>query len=298
MREYEITFRSLNSENYAKPITALVYEPESLSSQTGAVLFSHGWGGNRFQHADKMAHAVDLHDLICVSVEYRMSGYDFDPVTGLGSYRPYDASFLQTVDVLNGLREVLRHYDGVDRRRIYHYGGSQGGHIALLSAIYAPRTFGAVYATSPLTHISETIHEWTGRDLSSTELVVRDVPALAPAIACPVYLEHGTADETVDCDAHTRALEERLVALGKRVDVRYYPGGGHGLEPVTTRLETFSERIGTVLEESRDAEIGDFEAESTVRIPCGERNLVVDWSREADEVDLLRWEYEDRATCQ
>ena len=290
MRQYEITFRSINSESYAKPITALVYEPDGLSPATGAMLFTHGWGGNRFQHADKMAHAVDLADLVCVSVEYRMSGYDFDPVVGNGAYRPYDASFLQVADVLNGLREVLRLYPSIDRSRIYHYGGSQGGHIALLSTIYAPNSFGAVYAASPLTHISAEILPWTGRDLSDSERAARDVALQAERILCPVFLEHGTADETVACDPHTRALVARLVELGKTVEVRYHEGGGHGLEPVTTRIATFTERVERFLQAARPVERDDFAAETVVRIPCADRTLVVDWSKASDDIELVRWE--------
>jgi hypothetical protein len=46
------------------------------------MLFTHGWGGNRFQHEDKMQGAVDAFDLVCVSVEFRQSGYAF----GCGSF--------------------------------------------------------------------------------------------------------------------------------------------------------------------------------------------------------------------
>jgi len=290
MKQYEITYRSSNSESYAKWITALVYEPDRITPHTGAMLVSHGWGGNRFQHADKMEHAVDCYDLVCVSVEYRMSGFDFDPVRGLGASRPYDASFRQVVDVLNGLREVMRRTPGVDRSRILHYGGSQGGHVALLSAIYAPNTFGGIYAASPNTHMSEKIEEWTGRHLSPAERAARDVALQAEAIDCPVFLEHGTADETVECDPHTRALEARLRALGKTVNARYYEGAGHQLEPVTTRLTTFTERIPDLLRAARTVEQDDFVAGTVVRIPCADRCLVVDWSRDPDDVDLLRWE--------
>ena len=290
MKQHEITYGSANSESYAKPITALVYRPDEPDAGTGAMLFSHGWGGNRFQHADKMAHAVDRYNLVCVSVEYRMSGFDFNPVTGLGASRPYDASFLQVVDVLNGLREVLAHYPGIDRKRIFHYGGSQGGHIALISAVYAPRTFAGVYAASPATHMSEKIRGWTGRDLSPSECAARDATLHADRIGCPVFLEHGTADETVECDLHTRAFEARLRELGKTVDARYHEGGGHQLEPVTTRLASFIERFPHLLRMAREVEKDDFAVGGVVRLACADRALVVDWSLPSDDYSLLRWE--------
>lgn len=290
MNRYEITIESLNSESYAKPITVLVCEPDCMTPRTGAMLYSHGWGGNRFQHDDKIAITADQHDMLCVCVEYRMSGYDFNPVTGEGAYRPYDASFLQVVDVLNGFREVLRHYPTIDRGRLLHYGGSQGGHIALLSSIYAPNTFGAVYAASPVTHISDPILAWTGRDMSAAELAARNAILHADRIECPVLLEHGTADERVDCDAHSRALEARLCELGKPVEARYHPGGLHSLEPATTRMATYTERLDSFLKAARRVEKDDFSAESVIRIPCADRTLVIDWSKPGHDLDLIRWE--------
>ena len=289
MNRYEITFARLNSESYAKPITTLVCEPDEVNAHTGAMLFSHGWGGNRFQHDEKVALTADRHNMVCVSVEYRMSGYDFNPVTGAGAYRPYDASFLQVADVLNGFREVLRHYPSVNRSRMFHYGGSQGGHIALLSAIYAPNTFAAVYAASPLTHISDTIMEWAGRDLSEAERAARNAQLHAERILCPVFLEHGTADERVDCNPHTRALESRLQELGKEVEARYHLGGLHSLEPVTTRLTTYTERIEPFLKSGRQIDEDDFAAKSLVLIPCADRTLMVDWSKATDDLELIRW---------
>ncbi|MCK5843898.1 MAG: hypothetical protein KAG97_04265, partial [Victivallales bacterium] len=107
MKKREITFDSLNSESYSKPVAVFVLIPDQTDSETGAMLFTHGWGGNRFQHQDKMEYTVENSNVIALSVEYRMSGFDFNPLTGHGSYRPYDASFLQVFDVLNGLRVVL-----------------------------------------------------------------------------------------------------------------------------------------------------------------------------------------------
>ena len=239
MRQYEITYFSFNSEYYTKRLTALVIEPDMLGPETGVMLFSHGWGGNRFQHQDKMEYAADTFNLVCLSVEFRQSGFEFDPVKGLGSMVPYDLSFYQLIDVLNGFRQILALKPMVNRQRLFHYGGSQGGHLALLSAIYAPNTFAFVYAASPNTHLGQDMIIETGRSFTASELAVRDVYLHAERIKCPVFIEHGTADDVVPCDEHTRALETKLKALGKPVHVDYYEGGGHALEPITTRLETF-----------------------------------------------------------
>jgi predicted esterase len=290
MRVYDVTFGSLNSEHYAKPVTALVVEPARVGGDSGVLLVSHGWGGNRRDYLPTMEYAASELGLLCLSVEFRGSGYDFDPVTGRGSVRPYDASFYQLFDVLGGLRTVLHLYPAVDRRRIFHYGGSQGGHLALLSAVYAPATFALVYATSAAARFDPVLVSWTGRAFEPWELAARDAIAQAAAIRCPVVLEHGTADATLPWDTHTRALEERLRALGKDVEATYVEGGGHGLEPVTTRLERFKLLMPPRVASLRSAGQDDFARGSVVRIPCAGRTLVVDWSRPQDSVDLFAWE--------
>ena len=95
MKQYEVTFNSVNTTAWSKPITLLVIAPETITENTGAMLFNHGWSGNRFQNQEQMEFTADQFDLVCVSAEYRQSGYDFDPVVGRGAYAPYDTSHLQ-----------------------------------------------------------------------------------------------------------------------------------------------------------------------------------------------------------
>jgi dienelactone hydrolase len=289
MRRYEIRFDSVNSEAYTKPITVLVMEPDEIGPRTGAMLFTHGWGGNRFQYQQTMEYALEEHDLVCVSVEFRQSGYDFDPVTGQGAYRPYDASFYQVFDVLNGLRSVLSLRPSIDRSRLFHYGGSQGGHIALLSAVFAPRTFACVYTGSAATHMGESRTLNAGRAFAPHELAVRDAVELAPRIECPVFMEHGTADQTVPHREHAIPLEARLRASGKLGGVRYYEGGDHGLAPVTTRFDTFKETAPRFLNEMVSEQEDDFAAQRIVTIPCADRKLIIDWSRPTGDIGLFQW---------
>ncbi|MHB9033186.1 MAG: alpha/beta hydrolase family protein [Anaerolineae bacterium] len=289
MRQYEITYATLNSEYYTKQITALVIEPDVVNADTGLMLFSHGWSGNRFQHQDKMQFTADAFNLVCMSVEFRQSGYDYDPVRGLGSMAPYDVSFFQLFDVLNGLRCLLALKPALNRRRLFHYGGSQGGHLALLSAIYAPHTFAFVYAASPMTHLPEDMLAETGRSFAPYELAARDAALHAENICCPVYLEHGTSDTVVDCDAHTRALESKLRSLGKPVHADYYKGGGHGLEPIITRLETFKRVAPDAMRTLVTHEPDDFVRGSIIELACADRILRVDWSQPATSMNLFSW---------
>jgi len=295
MDKIEFVFQSLNTQNFLKPITVFALTPEDIGSNTGVMLFTHGWGGNRYQHQAQMEYACDKYDLICISTEYRQSGYDFDSVRGNGSLVPYDASFYQVFDVLNTLRISLSLYPGVDRTRIYHYGGSQGGHIALLSAIFAPSTFSFIYATSPMTHIDTPKYILTGRDFSSWEMSVRDVGAHAENIICPVFLEHGINDDNVCCDTHTKALEIKLKKLGRRVVSRYYENGGHNLQPATTRFDAFKSMMSEETLNMKRKYPDDFITGNKVVIPCGDKALHIDWSKKVSDSSTFVWK--DTKTC-
>jgi dienelactone hydrolase len=253
------------------------------------MLFTHGWGGNRFQHQDKMEYSVELFNLVCVSVEYRQSGYDFDSVKGQGSYRPYDGSFMQVFDVLNGLRKVLELYPAVNRKRLFHYGGSQGGHITLLSSIFAPNTFAFVYASCPLTRLTEPLVEWTGRCFEAHELSVRNVLERVDSIKCPLYIEHGTADETIPHDEHSEKLERELKRHNKEFVIKCYEGGHHSLEPAITKLDAFkigaSTRLDTFLRDCPD----DFRAGRNIEIDCGTKILSINWDKPTESMELFSW---------
>lgn len=52
----------------------------------------------------------------------------------------------------------------------------------------------------------------------------------------PLHISHGEADRTSSVEG-TRRLEVRLLAHGRRAEIRYYPGEGHGLGPEATRVD-------------------------------------------------------------
>ena len=290
MRKYEFVFDSVNTEIYPKPITVFSLIPDKINSNSGIMLFTHGWGGNRYQHRDKMEYVCEKFNLICLSTEYRQSGFDFNSVSGSGASAPYDASFYQVFDVLNTLRASLSIYPMVNRNRIYHYGGSQGGHIALLSGIFAPDTFAFIYASSPMTHIDSKKYAITGREFSSWEMKIRNVTANADKLKCPIFLEHGTGDDNVPCETHTKALESQLRKHGKTVTARYYENGGHDLQPAISKLDAFKTMISeNILNLSREYP-DDFILGSKTIVPCGEKALHIDWSKPVSDTTLFRWE--------
>jgi len=199
-------------------------------------------------------------------------------------------SFLQVFDVLNGLRFFLQIREGINRKRIFHYGASQGGHICLLSSIFTPDTFAFIYASSPIVRLTSTYIEWAGREFANYEFSIRDVVVHCDMIKCPVFLEHGTADQTVPHNQHTEVLVEKLKEMGKKVFVKYYENGGHGLEPTTTRLDAFKSMITNPAKELKNNNEDDFKKGTIVKIPCGSKTLIIDWSKEIIDNNLFRWE--------
>jgi dienelactone hydrolase len=289
MKELELTFASLNSENYPKRITAYATLPDRPGETTGLMHVAHGWGGNRYQYRDMQREFADRYDLVCVATEYRQSGYDFDATTGSGAYRPYDASHYQVFDCLNTVRVALDLYPGLDRRRIIAFGGSQGAHITMLMTVFAPDTFALAVAACGIGRMDPDRVAWTGRHMSEDELAVRDAVAMADRVKCPVVLMHGTADETVP-DVHTRNLEAALRRCGVEVIAKYYEGGGHSLAPATNRRDATVELADGLLREARRDGPTDFDKGSRIVVPCPARTFVVDWSRPPEDPDLISWE--------
>ena len=299
MKKYQVVFETASvvssSDNFKptpKEITALVIEPDNMNKGTGAMLFSHGWSCNRFMDQDVMEYAADAYNVVCVSAEFRQSGYDFNPRTGAGFSAPYDLSFYQTFDSAGALRHILSTKNNLNRKRIYAYGLSQGGHIALLLSIFAPDTFVFVNAVASLTRPTEWYQMLAGREFSEDELSIRNVIEHADLIKCPVYLEHGTADDLLPHTEHTVILERRLKALGKEHAVVYHESGGHGLMPAIPRLQAFKNIVGDKITKMTLKGDDDFLKGSIVKIPCVKKTLVIDWGKPQYSPELFRWEKE------
>ncbi len=289
MKRYEIIYKSVNIESHPKPITALVVQPEKMTAQTGVMLFTHGWGCNRYYDVDKIEFTCDRFNLICVSVEYRDCGYEFNPVTGQGYCKPYDTSFYQVFDVLNGLRTVLDIHPKLNRKRIFHFARSQGANIALIGSMYAPQTFAALFVSSPITHLDSITQSWAGRDFTPAELSARNMIEHADRIRCPVFIDHGTGDTAVPHGVHTAPFATKLKSLGKTFKVRYYAGGEHDLSPATTMFKSYKALAVKPLTKITNNQIDDFKAKRTIEIPCEDKRLRIDWSKPTESAGLFTW---------
>jgi predicted esterase len=297
MRKYDLVFDSVSvafgTERYApapKEITAFVAEPDCQDENTGLMLFTHGWDCNRFMDRDLMEYAADAWNLVCVSAEYRQSGYDFNPRTGKGYSAPYDLSFYQTFDCAGALRHVLSVKNNLNRKRIFAYGISQGGHITLLLSIFLPSTFVFINTVAALTRPLEEHQKWAGREFSADEISIRNVIEHAEMIGCPVYLEHGTADATLPHTEHAVILEKRLKELDKEFTAVYHNGGGHCLEPVITRLQALKNTVGDKIMGMTLNGDDDFQKGTVVRVPCVTKTLVIDWGKARSPHNLFHWE--------
>lgn len=77
-------------------------------------------------------------------------------ITGKDEYQSW--GFLPAIDCLQVLGEVLKRYD-INKKRIFAYGNTYGGYMALLLGKYAPHTFAAIidrsgYSRTELKHVA------------------------------------------------------------------------------------------------------------------------------------------------
>ncbi|MGW4894829.1 alpha/beta hydrolase family protein [Kitasatospora sp. NPDC004240] len=140
-----------------------------------------------------------------------------------------------------GVARFLRHgrAPGLDRPALY--GVSYGAYLALLAAATEPDGWSACAAVAPFlsgprlhadgsAQVRGMVERLDGLTPVEDDLGPRDVEALAPALRAPLLLVHGARDDSVPV-AHSRALAERLTALGRRpgADFHYLelPDRGH-----------------------------------------------------------------------
>ncbi|NPV47602.1 MAG: prolyl oligopeptidase family serine peptidase [Armatimonadetes bacterium] len=143
-------------------------------------------------------------------------------------------------DLIGGLRQRW------PQQPLFLCGGSMGGSSALIFAVRRAELLDGVAAFCPaadvesfyglvaasadptLRNIAAAIklhYTVEGRDLAA-ELAARSALRHAERLTMPVYLSHGAADGLIPV-AGTRALVERLQALGRTVRYMETPDGGH-----------------------------------------------------------------------
>lgn len=273
-REGAVKTFDLEVPTQGRSIVATIAEPPEVTEKTGFLLIMHGYGNSRFQYAETMKRWALRYDCVCVSPEYRHAGYDADPNTGKGATDDYDFSHLQLIDCLNAYRAARVKYPQADGGRRYVWGGSQGGHLALLIAAFAPRTFALSVDACGLTYLWREQHR---ARFDEAGQAIRDARRWVERIRCPMVLFHGTADETVPVE-HTRAIAGLLAAAGKDFSLRFIEGGDHFNRPVTTRQAVTEEMADGALRTFRLDSPDDFDAKSVETFDCPGAVFKLDFS--------------------
>jgi phospholipase/carboxylesterase len=163
------------------------------------LLWLHGAGGTG-QVGDSLAALADEFGFIVLAPDSR----EWTWGAILGRWEA-DLEFIQ-----KAIRQVTSQYS-VDRRRIFVGGFSDGASFSLSLGISYGDTFKRVYAGSPG--------------------VMQPIEANGKP---PIFISHGTEDQTMPIDVTSRKFVPRLKALGYEVTYREYQGR-HQLPPEILR---------------------------------------------------------------
>ncbi len=212
-----------------------IHFPTTPNANTGLMVVLHGLGTHFHQYDTECETWVNDFNVLTVQVNYRGTG---NPPPG------YDLGKYQAIDVLRVVQYMLKNYT-LDRSRIFLWGASAGGNVALHTAKMAPGTFALVAALHPITrptndqdrvnlgYENDPLGGWekfilgTGLSYTPEEWDIRDAQYLAAYLKdVPVYLIHGDKDAVVDWQ-HSKDLYDRLQNVGGTSTLITILGGSH-----------------------------------------------------------------------
>ena len=220
---------------FSSKVDINIHFPSSPNANTGLLVVLHGLGTHFHQYDTECETWVNDFNVLTVQVNYRGTG---NPPPG------YDLGKFQAIDVLRVVQYMLANYT-LDRCRIFLWGASAGGNVALHTAKMAPGTFALVAALHPITrptndqdrtnrhYENDPLGGWekfilgTGLSYTTEEWDIRDAQYLAAFMKdVPVYLIHGDKDNVVDWQ-HSKDLHDVLQNVGGNSSLITIPGGGH-----------------------------------------------------------------------
>ncbi|MBI1367483.1 MAG: prolyl oligopeptidase family serine peptidase [Planctomycetes bacterium] len=171
------TIRFTSSLDHSSQLARLYLPPESNEKPVPLVVVLHSWSGNYKQESDDtsgmLPHAIERH--------WAMLMPDF---RGPNVKPEACASDLAVQDILDGIAYVQAHAK-IDPTRIFIYGASGGGHMTLVMAARAPKTFAAASAWVPIADLaawheqSQKLHNNYWKNL---EAVTGGAPGASPAV--------------------------------------------------------------------------------------------------------------------
>lgn len=217
-----------------------VHTPTTVNASTGLLVVCHGLGGNYNDYNTECATWTDAYNVYTVQVNFRHSGL------------PSNADFgkYQAIDVLRATQYMFDNYP-INQQRVFLWGASAGGLVALNAAKMAPRAFAFVAALSPITRPTNQLDRttngysadppngWEGQILvapntyTTDEFDIRDAQWSAAHLKpTTVFLFHGSNDPTVDIQ-HSIDMHAALLQASVPVTFTTIVGGDHNFNGVT-----------------------------------------------------------------
>ena len=204
----------------------------------------HTWSCNK---NDEIANIHELHDLTgwnIIAPEFRGPN-----LVGNPRAKQACASKLAKQDILDAVHTIMKQY-ALTSQQIFLFGGSGGGHMALMMAAYAPTFWTAIAAWCPVTDLNDK-GIWAqctdiGRDHAAFHEHVlaccgRNARARSPIshideiARATVYLFHGNKDISVPFLAHSETFYHTLIRKHPSAEVYLQIfNGGHEIHNAET----------------------------------------------------------------
>src|SRR6266478_5617508 len=227
------------------PLNAMMIKPPDFdaSRKYPVLVFTYGgphaqvvlnaWGGN-----------TGLWHQVMAQKGYLIFALDNRGSAGRGHVFEEPLHFRLGAQELSDQRDgvaYLKALPYVDAARIGIWGWSYGGHMTLHAMFEDPGDFKAGFAGGPVTdwHFYDSIY--TERYLGLLPQNEEGYKASSPienaaGLKGKLLIAHGTGDDNVHF-ANTLSLINRLIELGKYVEVMPFPGRGHGVsDPAARRV--------------------------------------------------------------
>ena len=256
-----------------------IHFPTSPNAQTGLMAVLHGLGTDFHSYDSECESWVNDYNVLTVQINFRNT---------LEALPGNDFAKYQAVDVLRVVQYMMAHYT-INKQRVFLWGASAGGFVALHTAMMAPHTFAMVAALSAITrptndddrnyrgYENDPSGGWepyvlgTGLSYSTEEWDIRDAQYQASFLqGIPVFLIHGDQDPVVDIQ-HARDMHTALLAAGCTVTLREIDGGDHefhGAAPTEdSRFEVTQNYLATPLNTLVSDGANDLETQSKVTFP-------------------------------
>jgi len=219
------------------------------------VLLPHGGPFGSFDtwYFDDDAQFLASRGYAVLQVNFRGSG-GRGPNFEKAGYREYGGKMMD--DLIDGVNWANNHPE-IDKDRVCVFGISFGGYAALMTPIRAPGMFKCAVGYSGRYDLASRLkREDISADKQATNFVIESMgsdPAFlarhsptsqAEKVKIPVFLAHGTKDETTQLD-QAEKMRDALIKVGNTPEWMLVKNEGHGFydkehrREFYTRLETF-----------------------------------------------------------